>query len=540
VKPYAVCDAETDPFSFGQSVRPFMWGYFNGRVYRRFDSTQQLVHFLRGRDEVIYAHNGGKFDWRLIENHIDPGPVKVIAGRVVEAHIGRATLRDSYSLLPASLDYITGEKKKIDYRKFAASRRAAHLSEIADYLRNDCLILHEALERFFADNGRPLTLAGATLRQWRKLGGEVPKFGPSHFDTYEAFYHGGRCEALAPGVHKGRLFFLDINGAYAHAMRDDQWHGHGIETRKVKARHYERALFHVEADAQGCFPLRDKSGLSFPHARGEYHITGRELETALTLRLCKNVKIVRAFLFDRWTNFGAYVAHFEAQRAAAKKAGDRIGDVMAKLFRNGLYGKMAANPNKYKNWYLTETGMKPDRAWLRLYPEAELVGTLTERDLWAAPLPEHQKTFYDVSLGAQITGHVRSILMRALAEVKGPIYCDTDSIVCRDPGRLKIGEKLGQWKIEAVGDEMLLAGKKLYAFHPKGSAKWKIAAKGAKLTPAAIRKLCAGGSVTYRQAAQSYGVYGVRNVKRVLRATAGKKKPPGKGAKKAPCEARLA
>jgi hypothetical protein len=467
----------------------------------------------------VYAHNGGKFDWRFLEQFISEGPVRFIGGRLVEARIGRAILRDSYSLLPASLESITGQKIKIDYRKFERKNRARHLDEIREYLRNDCEILFEVLSRFFTDYGRPLTLAGATLAQWRKLGGEVPKFGPRHFEQFQRFYHGGRCEAIQPGTHKGKQNFLEINGAYAHAMSYKQWHGLAAPSRRCAARDYDKSLFVVEAESFGALPLRDDVGnLSFPHAKGQYQISGRELASAIDLRLVRNVKIIECYQFSQWTNFREYVLHFEQLRQEAKKNGDELGNQIAKLFRNGIYGKMAANPNKYRKYYLTRLGGKPPRT----RAQYSHFSTLDNAELWACQLEDWEKTFYDVSLGAQITGHVRAILMESLATVKEPLYCDTDSIICHGPGKLKIGTALGQWKIEATGTEVVIAGKKLYAFRADNK-KWKVASKGARLRAAQIKKLAAGETVRYRQPAQSVGLHGSRNIERNLRSTAKKR-----------------
>lgn len=528
MKPFAVADAETDPFRFKRNVKAFLWGFYDGRTFRSFDETEKFVRFLRKQDMIVYAHNGGKFDWHLLAPYLEPGPVKIINGRLAEVTIGRAILRDSMNLLPGSLDAITGAKEKISYRKFERNVRQKHMGEIREYLSNDCVILYEALERFFSDYGRPLTVASATFRVARKMGYEIPnKWGATHFKHFEPYYHGGRCQAVKPGIHKGPLYFIDINSAYAYAMTHTQWHGPAGESSKMPARYYERGLFHITAESFGAFPIKTPQGATeFPHGPGEFFITGRELAAALDLRLCRNVKILKCYRHTQWINFGEYVQHFRALRKEAKAAGDQIGDVLAKLFGNGLYGKMGANPTKYKEWILTRVacGVPPsyrDGGYTR-------DGGHPDFDLWSRPLAPHQMTFYDVTLAAQITGHVRTIMMRALHQVRDPMYCDTDSIICRDVGRLKLGDELGEWKLEGIGAEAIIAGKKIYAFkHAKGSPKgkpgeYKTATKGARLNVRQIRALAHGEAVVYRQAAQSYGLHGIRNIERTLTATATK------------------
>ena len=74
----AAADCETDPFEHGDmSIRPFIWGYFDGGNYYEFLSTLEFVKFCREKidsETIIYLHNGGKFDLQFLfmENCILP------------------------------------------------------------------------------------------------------------------------------------------------------------------------------------------------------------------------------------------------------------------------------------------------------------------------------------------------------------------------------------------------------------------------------------------------------------------------------------
>jgi hypothetical protein len=64
----AVIDAETDPFRYGRKPEAFAWGFYDGETYVDFwgaDSTLKLMNYIAALREphVIYAHNGGKFDF---------------------------------------------------------------------------------------------------------------------------------------------------------------------------------------------------------------------------------------------------------------------------------------------------------------------------------------------------------------------------------------------------------------------------------------------------------------------------------------------
>lgn len=72
-RPICVCDSETDPFKRGRVPKPFIWGFLNTKTneYEEFTDTKELVDFLYGQEIIVYAHNGGKFDWHFITQYIE-------------------------------------------------------------------------------------------------------------------------------------------------------------------------------------------------------------------------------------------------------------------------------------------------------------------------------------------------------------------------------------------------------------------------------------------------------------------------------------
>ena len=67
-KDFWTIDAETDPFLYGRIPQPFIWGCYNGRTteYKTFTKTIDLINFMKDKNEIFYAHNGGKFDTKLL------------------------------------------------------------------------------------------------------------------------------------------------------------------------------------------------------------------------------------------------------------------------------------------------------------------------------------------------------------------------------------------------------------------------------------------------------------------------------------------
>ncbi len=182
---------------------------------------------------------------------------------------------------------------------------------------------------------------------------------------------------------------------------------------------------------------------------------------------------------------------------------------------NSLYGKFASNPQDYKE-YLTclpdeiaALGTEELGGW-------QLVTELHNVAIVSRPLPEPQQRYYNVAVGASITGFVRAHLWRQIAASGGTLYCDTDSVATT--GRApKCGNALGEWTNEGQFSEYAIAGKKLYAFFPKKGTP-KIASKGVKLSAEEIRKIARDPEleIEYKQDAPTFGLKGKRfNVRKV-------------------------
>ena len=93
----AVVDCETDPFKAGRMPEPFVWCYVDetGREEVFWEDTEGFIAFLREQNALVYAHNGGRFDWHFIADRLDAGPITILNGRLAAMRLGRARLRDS-------------------------------------------------------------------------------------------------------------------------------------------------------------------------------------------------------------------------------------------------------------------------------------------------------------------------------------------------------------------------------------------------------------------------------------------------------------
>jgi len=517
MKPFAVIDAETDPFQFGRVPSPFIWGYYNGEEYHRFFSTEELVKFISGRREIIYAHNGGRFDFHFMLDHVSVGKrIKIINGRIAEFKIGKATLRDSYLILPTALS--ASQKDVFDYTMLEEKVRDQHMGEIEEYLRHDCEYLYQYVAEFFEHYPQKLTLAACAVDMFKQIQGvDMCHLTNREDKEFRKFYFGGRVQALQTGIVEDDLKLYDINSAYPDAMTHEHpWGRDIIEHPAWGSDPIEDEIFY-KANVDIVTPslmVREKNTLTMPTGNGiTVHAVGVELRAAIELGHAKLNRVEYAWEFLETINFGGYVDHFFKLKKKAKENGDRNAEIYAKLFLNSLYGKLATDITRFYNYKTAHYEAIPEG----YIPVSDGIGDRLEIVIVQSE-ENASGRYYNVATAASITARVRAKLMRALAASEGPIYCDTDSILARNLPDEYLGKELGQWDVEAVADKAAIAGKKLYALWKRGEVV-KTSSKGARLSASQIEKVANGGTVKWRNDAPTFRIDGAptfieRSIKR--------------------------
>lgn len=525
-----VVDSETDPFLHGRVPEPFIWGVYHGYdggMYREFLGTgpaytcnrsdiDTLVDFLAEQDVIVYAHNGGKFDWHFFSHRFEPeSELLVINGRLARFTIGKCEFRDSFNLLPVALEQYN--KMKFDYTKMEREHRSEYLPEIQKYLKSDCVNLWNMVHGFIETYGLHITQASAAMYFWqRKLKNSVPRSGPTLYEKIKPYYYGGRVQCFEQGDFKLQAKSIDLNSAYPDAMLSQ--HPYSLECIKTEGKptraksKWGPLFFTIECVAHGCFPYRGTNGsLYFPDddTTRIYDVTGWELLAALDTGTVEDIKFLVCLDFNETKDFSEYVNHFWKMRQDFTSEGDVGGRFYSKIFLVSLYGKFATDPRKYKNYTL-----KPGSAL------KEVIENLGDKDTfkhfreWII-VAEHKGghgkgRFYNLATAASITGFVRAKLWRAVCSADRPLYCDTDSITAVGFGKdVKLSTDLGDWDIENNYDRVIMAGKKLYAFHKDGRSMhsktaWKVASKGARLTYRDLIKIAAGEQITFKNDAPTF------------------------------------
>jgi hypothetical protein len=521
----ATIDCETDPFAKNRIPKPFVWGCYDGENFHYFLTADELIEFLSDKNWIVYAHNGGKFDFHYLIKYLEPfADVMIINGRLAKFKIGDCEFRDSYNILPVPLREM--KKDDIEYWKLEEEFRQQYWDEIVDYLRSDCVYLYDYIARFNEQYGLNLTLASAAMKQWRKIANDgCPPTNMSFYQKFAPYYYGGRTQCFQSGIIGQKFEYADIVSAYPHAMTLEHPWGDVQETVIYDGGEIlDQRFYKVKCRSRGQFPFRIKTGLSFP-ADNEYrqfYITGWELRAAMRWEPEADYQIERVTYFYNKINFKSYVDYFFAMKQSYSKGTPDY--LFSKLFLNSLYGKFGSNPDNYFSYKVL------DQKFIAAaeIDNMEFAGELGEWALMREKLAEEKMRFYNVATAASITGCVRAMLYSKIMELgrENIIYCDTDSIVYfGDP----MPEKAGLGEFEAVDTCFYggFAGKKLYAIQgTKTDPKTKmphqhIATKGCRLEFNQILEIAKGGFVEYESEAPSFSVLSTpKFLKRKIQKTA--------------------
>jgi DNA polymerase elongation subunit (family B) len=556
-------DTETDPFARRRVVKPFTCGFYiadTGAYYDFWgsDCIDQFFKFLdtemKGEELVIYAHNGGNFDFHFMTEHFDAGTKPfIIDGRLVQLYMHGFEFRDSYSAVPVALEEY--KKTKTDYATFERDVREEHKEEIRRYQRDDCVFLAELIQSWLERFGDRFTMASVAL-PWLEHYHGFEKLNQDNDKLFRQYYYGGRVSCLENGVLEDDWKLYDVTSMYPHVMSAYKHPVSKIPIRTEGIEH-DTCFAWVNASSKGVLPVRTDAGIDFPDTTGDFFACIHEIRAGQETGHLVIHAVHAAYSFRERVSFTEFVDEFFNKRLEAKRlyklTGEdrwKIEDIFMKLVLNSAYGKFAQDPRRYDN-YLFDP-LEPPIPRLCQVCTGQDVGTCTDcaegwtsptgwreyakngkRIIYARPRALHSRSlrFFNVATAASITSAARAELWRAIASADRPIYCDTDSLICRDLRSSNIHpSKLGAWKLEGTGRVAAIAGKKLYAlFDDEGDPVLKdngrpvMASKGARLSPGEIRYLAEdpGNEIQYEQEAPKFKLTGdAQFTHRTIRMTA--------------------
>lgn len=427
-------------------------------------------------------------------------------------------LRDSYKLLPFKAEKI-GKSFKTKHQKLEMEyegRRYAgcYISpEEEAYIKNDVLVIKEALETMYDQGHKQLTIGSCCLAEYREIMGHTRysdyfpniyeieidenEYGSPNAGEYiRKSYRGGWCY-LAKGkenkIFKGGTT-ADVNSLYPSVMSSQSgskypvgkptfWKGNYIPDEAKQFDKYffirVRTMFHIRDGKLPFIQLKgnlrykptemlESSDILDPKT-GEYvqfrrTMDGQIINTAVTMTMTMTdwylflehyylmeTQILDGCYFDARTGlFDEYIEKYKKIKLESTGALREL----AKLFLNNLYGKMASN---------TDSSFK--------VPKVKEDGTIGYYIVNA----NDKKPGY-IPVGSAITSYAREFTIKAAQKnYYGPdnpgfIYADTDSIHCDLPpdelkGVIEDPKNFCCWKFEACWDTALFVRQKTYVEH---------------------------------------------------------------------------
>lgn len=460
----------------------------------------RLMQYTKESDIIVYFHNlkfDGSFilDWLLRSGAYIP---KWDYGEIPETyHIqneysylisdmgvwynlcinwfsNTCTFLDSFKLLPMSVKAI-GEgfktahrKTEIEYEGFRKAGGTITDQELT-YIKNDVLVVAEALQMMFSEGHKKQTIGGCCLAEYKsilrheqciKWKDYFPNlesvelsddYGSTNADAYiRKSYRGGWCYVVAGKEDKvfknGNTF--DVNSLYPSMMHSDSGNIYPVgyptffkgdlpEEAKQPLKFYFVRLDCTFQIKPGMLPFVQLKNNSYYFGNemlttsdllldGVYYhyvkdLDGKRKEVRCTVTMSQpefelflkhydsDYKILDGCYFDAQKGiFDLYINKY----AKIKKTSKGAKRQLAKLFLNNLYGKMGTNPDSsYKVAYLDECGNVKFKS-----------------------IAEKEKTPIYIPVASAITAYSRRFTIEAAQanfygiDKPGFIYADTDSI----------------------------------------------------------------------------------------------------------------
>ena len=416
-------------------------------------------------------------------------------------------IRDSLKLLPFSVEKIAKSfntvHKKLSIKYDGEREVGAITDEELEYIKNDVLVVKEALEIMFAEGHNRLTIGSCCLADFRKgidfqdyeiffpdlTKIKCPIDGYSSADEYvRKSYHGGWCYLKRGSENKvyKKGVTADVNSLYPSMMHSESgnvypvgvptfWLG-DIPTEVIKHNRYYfiriKTKFRLKKDHLPCIQIKtnyfydrtewlETSDVFWEGAYHEYYKDedGNVQDTSVILTLtCTDYQLIKehynlidceildgCWFYTEDKIFDMYINKYREIKIKEKGAKREL----AKLFLNNLYGKMASN---------TESNFR--------YVCLDGAGNVHHYIV-----PANDKKAGYIAIGSAITSYARNFTIRhAQKNYKHFIYADTDSIHCNCSEEELVGIKkhptdFNAWKVESWWDEGIFVRQKTYIEH---------------------------------------------------------------------------
>lgn len=416
-------------------------GVYDGERFHHFERREDMGVFMASTRGRFYTFN---LEYDLVSLFWpDLAVVRFYRskGRILSARVGLASFFDLvWAMGGVGMRFSAGllglEKGQTDARSRA-------------YLESDLVNTWAVLERLRRElvelgGGPPAgTLAGASLRVFKAMGGEVATFPAPLESVVRSAYYGGRTECF--DFAERTVNGYDVNSMFPAAMlADDFPAGNYRPTRSVDAADFVCAEIIIPPCHVPPLPLH-RERLLFPVGNFRGVWAGEEIRNAIDHGVVI-VKLLHAWKASRRVRpFDLFCSHLFERRAQ-----DPFSNYYCKRIMNSLYGKMAQQG------------------------ELEyVVGPMDSPVVRLLSLPARD---YNVAWPAIITARARVHLFHLLRQAgAGLVYCDTDSVFVRTShaNPFHVSGEIGGLKLEHENARMVVLAPKLYRLKENGKTYYR-------------------------------------------------------------------
>lgn len=426
------------------------------------------------------------FDGRLMSGEFNTLITDMGQFYTIKIKVGRNTIeiRDSLKLLPFSLkkmakDFkLKHQKLEMDYEKHSLSECS---EQDLEYLKNDVLVLKDALNFMFDKNMTALTIGSCCMSEYKTLTQPEqywcdllkyiePNTGLDADEYVRNSYHGGYCIAWKTGrFQSGQTF--DVNSLYPSMMNSDRLYPvgepHFFTGNKIP--HKSNIVYVIRFRCDFKLKSNKLPTIQIKHSKvfnsNEWLKSNNVINpsvdnhpdlymTSVDFKLFKqNYDITNLEILDGcWFNtvcgtvlFGKYIEYW------AKIKQESTGAVrqLAKLMLNNLYGKLATSRKACtREPYIDEHNILKYRI------------NTNNKNKKLTYIP--QATF--------ITSYAREFTIKtAQANIDRLCYIDTDSIhitgLDKPKNLVEHPTKFSCWKCETTWDDAIFVRQKTYCEH---------------------------------------------------------------------------
>lgn len=478
--------------------------FFDFLVY---EYSEQFDGDKKGKKKFkIFAHFGGKYDFNFLLEWLcvhagkewEVGELLPRGSGLLcfDAYFRKKTkdgkyfdiavsFYDSSALLPFSLANLTKsfdvphKKGHVDFEKWDGKVTP----DIIEYLKDDCRGLYEVLERFYnwpliQFSGPSVTMASQALKVFRTfMEKPIYPLSKSADEFVRRAYFGGRTEIFKPYFEsdgKQMLKAWDVNSLYPSVMMDFAYPGN-MDSFTYDYDPKAFGFFEAEVevpddmyvpplgtiievptevkDNKGRVKVVSSKKFVFPTGRFSGYWSTKELEYARSVGV-KIRKTGKGVIFkSAGFLFKDYIEQLYKMRLDAKKKGDGVTDILAKLLMNSTYGRFGLNTERES--LVIDSGQEG------VIPDLEM--KLGKGKVFRlAREPKELNTFTNVGISAWVTSLARIRMHEFYMKCGENLwYTDTDSLYTTKS--FKDSGKLGELKFEGEFKKACFLLPKTYA-----------------------------------------------------------------------------